>query len=53
MRKVPLPMRPDDVVVIYADVTRLKQAAGFVPCTTLETGIRRFLEWRLETTPGG
>jgi UDP-glucuronate 4-epimerase len=39
------PMQPGDVPAAYADVSALMQDVGFKPCTTIETGIDRFVEW--------
>ncbi|MES2353826.1 MAG: NAD-dependent epimerase [Pseudomonadota bacterium] len=40
-----LPMQPGDVVATCADVDELKQAVGFAPSTSLEVGLRRFVDW--------
>jgi len=40
-----LPMQPGDVPSTYADVGRLMRATGFAPRTTIEEGIRRFVDW--------
>ncbi|MBB4038785.1 UDP-glucuronate 4-epimerase [Microvirga flocculans] len=40
---VPLP--PGDVLETRADVTDLRRDVGFVPSTSLEEGIRRFVTW--------
>ena len=42
------PMQPGDVPVTTADTTRLERATGFRPTTTVEEGIRRFVEWYFE-----
>ncbi len=39
------PMQPGDVEATYADVTRLHEAIGFQPRTTLAEGMRRFVDW--------
>jgi UDP-glucuronate 4-epimerase len=39
------PMQPGDMATTYADVEPLEQAVGFRPSTSIETGIRRFVEW--------
>ncbi|MDR2016421.1 MAG: NAD-dependent epimerase/dehydratase family protein [Burkholderiales bacterium] len=39
------PMQPGDVVATYADVSRLAKVTGFAPQTSLEEGVRRFVEW--------
>lgn len=40
-----LPMQPGDVYTTYADTTRLQEAVGYRPTTTLEEGIARFVAW--------
>lgn len=40
-----LPMQPGDVSITCADVDDLIRAVGFKPTTTLETGIRQFVQW--------
>lgn len=40
-----LPMQPGDVLSTYADVERLAREVGFRPGTSIEEGVRRFVEW--------
>jgi UDP-glucuronate 4-epimerase len=40
-----LPMQPGDVPATFADVDDLTAAIGFKPCTPIEEGVRRFVEW--------
>ncbi len=40
-----LPLQDGDVPATYADVEALKEWTGFVPATSIETGIARFVEW--------
>ncbi len=40
-----LPMQSGDVVETYADTSKLRDAIGFKPATTLEEGLSRFVEW--------
>jgi len=40
-----LPMQSGDVKVTYANVDALQEAVGFKPSTSLETGLRRFVDW--------
>jgi len=40
-----LPMQPGDVPATYADVAALSRDVDFVPKTSVETGIARFVEW--------
>jgi len=42
------PMQPGDVPSTYADTAELQAATGFKPATTVETGVRRFVEWYRE-----
>jgi UDP-glucuronate 4-epimerase len=39
------PIQPGDVAATYADTAELHAATGFKPATTVETGVRRFVEW--------
>lgn len=43
-----LPIQPGDVAATCADVSKLERAVGFRPATTIEVGIRRFVDWYLE-----
>jgi UDP-glucuronate 4-epimerase len=40
-----LPMQPGDVVETFADIGDLMRDTGFVPQTSIEEGIRRFVAW--------
>ncbi|MES2176537.1 MAG: NAD-dependent epimerase [Gemmatimonadota bacterium] len=40
-----LPMQPGDVRATAADVDDLARDVGFAPSTSLESGVRRFVEW--------
>lgn len=40
-----LPLQPGDVKKTYADIDALIAAVGFRPETTIEEGIKRFIEW--------
>jgi UDP-glucuronate 4-epimerase len=40
-----LPMQPGDVLTTYADVEDLKREVGFAPQTSIETGLKRFVDW--------
>ena len=44
-RKNFLPMQDGDVPATYADVADLVAAVGFKPATSIETGIRKFVDW--------
>ena len=41
----PQPMQPGDMVATYASVARLHALTGFVPRTSLETGLGHFVAW--------
>ncbi len=43
--RISLPMQPGDVRITWADVTRLRNDYGYAPCTPLETGLARFVDW--------
>lgn len=43
-----LPLQAGDVPDTYADVTNLEQAVGYRPTTSIEHGIKEFLQWYLE-----
>ena len=40
-----LPMQPGDVEATLADVSRLERAIGYRPVTTVDEGVRRFVDW--------
>lgn len=40
-----LPMQPGDVPITYADIEPLKDKFGFKPSTTIEDGMKNFVEW--------
>lgn len=43
-----LPLQPGDVVATFADVAKLEAAVGFRPSTSIEEGLRKFVEWYRE-----
>jgi UDP-glucuronate 4-epimerase len=43
-----LPLQPGDVPDTYADVDDLVRDIGYRPTTTVEEGVRRFLDWYLD-----
>ena len=43
-----LPLQPGDVPDTYADVADLVDETGYKPETTVEEGVRRFVEWYAE-----
>lgn len=40
-----LPMQPGDVAATWADVDDLRDAVGYHPTTTVEEGVKNFVEW--------
>jgi UDP-glucuronate 4-epimerase len=51
-RLQPLPLQPGDVVDTCADVEELVRDTGYQPRTTVEEGVKRFVEWYLEYYEG-
>src|SRR5690606_23938060 len=47
-RKNLLPMQQGDVPDTYADVDLLGSAVGYRPQTSIETGVKKFVEWYRE-----
>ena len=43
-----LPMQPGDVPASWADIDDLGRVVGYAPTTSVEVGIRRFVDWYLE-----
>jgi len=42
------PMQKGDVIKTHANVDKLKKRVGFKPITSIESGIKSFVEWYLE-----
>jgi UDP-glucuronate 4-epimerase len=42
-----LPMQPGDLPATFADVSELTSDVGFKPSTSIEDGVRRFVQWYL------
>jgi UDP-glucuronate 4-epimerase len=42
------PMQDGDVVSTYADINKIKNYCGFVPLTSIEKGMKNFVEWYKE-----
>ncbi|MCU0566405.1 MAG: NAD-dependent epimerase [Oculatellaceae cyanobacterium Prado106] len=40
-----LPLQPGDVLATYADIDDLRHDVGFEPCTSIEVGLARFVDW--------
>lgn len=43
-----LPMQPGDVRATYADINELEKECGFQPKTSLEHGLKEFMNWFME-----
>jgi len=43
-----LPMQPGDVQSTVADLTKIKRDIGFIPQTSTEEGISKFVEWFIQ-----
>ena len=46
-KKRMLDMQPGDVAATFADVESLERDVGFRPATSIEDGVRRFVDWYL------
>ena len=46
-----LPLQPGDVTDTYANVDELIEDFDYMPRTSIETGILRFVEWYLSYYP--
>lgn len=51
-KKIWKPMQPGDVLSTYADIEASTAKLGFLPKTTLEEGIPRFVDWYRSYYPG-
>ena len=40
-----MPMQPGDVEETAADISKLNKATGFIPSTSIEIGIPKFISW--------
>ena len=38
-------IQPGDVEATHADISKLKQEAGYSPSTNIETGVKEFIDW--------
>ena len=51
-----LPMQPGDVPATFADIDALHRDVGFRPCTPIEVGVQKFVDWyrqyHVETATG-
>lgn len=41
----PLPFPPSDMETTFADVSKAREMLGYDPCTTMQEGLRRFVDW--------
>lgn len=41
-------MQPGDVYETYADIDDLKRDTGFIPKTSLDEGLKHFVDWYFE-----
>jgi UDP-glucuronate 4-epimerase len=39
------PIQPGDVPETFADIDHAREKLGFEPTTTIEAGIKRFVDW--------
>jgi len=44
-KKNMLPMQPGDVMITYANIDKAKEKFNYQPTTTIETGLKRFVDW--------
>lgn len=47
-----VPYRPDQVMHLEADITRLRETTGWTPATSLESGIGQDIQWHREQLEG-
>ncbi|MBU1198804.1 MAG: GDP-mannose 4,6-dehydratase [Nanoarchaeota archaeon] len=40
-----MPMQPGDVDITYADITKANKLLGYKPTTSIEAGMKKFVEW--------
>src|SRR5699024_12719065 len=43
-----LPMQPGDVQATFADIEDLQKTTGFEPSTTIDDGLKKFVDWYKE-----
>lgn len=43
-----LPMQPGDVADTWADTSDLQADVGYRPCTSIEDGVKKFIEWYVD-----
>jgi len=47
-KKVYLDLQPGDVLRTYADISDLERDINFKPSTSIEDGLRKFVQWYKE-----
>ena len=45
-----MPMQPGDVVSTYADISKLQDDLGYKPTTSVQEGVKYFIDWYLAYT---
>lgn len=48
-KKIMLPMQPGDVSQTYADVSDLSKDFGYAPDTSIDVGLKHFVDWYLKS----
>jgi UDP-glucuronate 4-epimerase len=43
-----LPIQPGDVPATFADIACAQEKLGFIPSTSIDIGIRHFVQWYLD-----
>ena len=43
-----LPMQPGDVKKTFANIDKAGESLGFVPTTSIEEGVKKFVDWYIE-----
>jgi nucleoside-diphosphate-sugar epimerase len=47
-----IPFRPDQVMLMEADIGNLTKATGWKPTVDIETGLKNTIEWYRANSPG-
>ena len=45
-----IPYRVGENMSLFADVSKAKKILGWKPCTSLDTGVQRSIEWYIRST---
>ena len=48
--RIMLPMQAGDVPATHADITAIARDTGYVPTTSIEVGVPKFVEWYRQYT---